>query len=138
MLNSAGTLHRSTAVRDGFAISSREVDERTCVVSLEGEIDLGAAPTLKSTLLELLHDGHCQFIVDMSLVSHIDSTGLGVLVGLRKRLSDNGLVAIAAVPRIPLRVFQITGLDARFEILPTLDDALIRAADPSMRTPRSC
>jgi anti-sigma B factor antagonist len=138
MLDSAGTVHRSAAARGGFAISSRVVDERTCVVSLDGEIDLAAAPTLKVALLELLRERHTRFVVDLSLVRHIDSTGLGVLVGLRKRLADDGVVVIAAVPRNALRVFQVTGLDARFEIFSTVDRALAHATDSSMGTPGPC
>jgi anti-sigma B factor antagonist len=138
MLNSADSSDHSAAARPGFAISSHGVDKRMVVVSLEGEIDLAAAPTLKSTLLELLRDGYCQFILDLSLVRHLDSTGIGVLVGLRRRLAGDGLLVIAAVPRNVLTVFQITGLDTRFEIFSTLDGALARARDPSMPVPGPC
>jgi anti-sigma B factor antagonist len=137
MLDSPGSLHHS-AVVSRCAISSHEVDKQTCVVSLDGEIDLAAAPTQKSTLLELLRKDYRRFIIDMSLVRHIDSTGLGVLVGLRRRLAGEGLLAIAAVPPSALRVFQITGLDTRFEIFSTLDHALAQARDSSTWGPGPC
>jgi anti-sigma B factor antagonist len=131
MPNAADTIDHSGATRDPFAISPRQVGDHTCVVSLEGEIDLAAAPTVKSSLLELVRDGHRQLIVDLSLVRHLDSTGLGVLVGLRKRLADEGRLAIAGAPRNVLRLFQITGLDAKFEMFTTLDGALADMRDSS-------
>jgi anti-sigma B factor antagonist len=125
MPDSPNTTHHPDATGDAFAISTRDVGEHTCVVSLEGDIDLAAAPTLKSALLELLNDGHRQFILDLSQVRHLDSTGLGVLVGVRRRLADQGRLAIAGSPRNVSRLFEITGLDARFEMFPNLDGALV-------------
>jgi anti-sigma B factor antagonist len=138
MPDSPDTTHHPDATGDAFAISSHEVGKHTCVVSLEGDIDLASAPTLKSALLELLHDGHRQFIVDLTKVGHLDSTGLGVLVGLRRRLADQGRLAIAGSPRNALRVFQITGLDARFEMFSTLDGALADVRGSSVMVPERC
>jgi anti-sigma B factor antagonist len=93
---------------------------------------------LKAALLELQRDGCSQFIVDLSSVEHMDSTGLGVLVGLKRQLADRGLLAIAAVPRNVLSLFEITGLDARFEIFSTLDEALIYVRGASVPASGSC
>ncbi len=140
MPNAADTIDHCDATQDAFAISTRQVAEQTCVVSLEGDIDLAAAPTLKSALLELVREGHRQLILDLSGVSYLDSTGLGVLVGIRKRLADQGRLAIAGTPKNVFRVFQITGLDAKFEMFSTLDRALVDARESANSAPpaRSC
>jgi anti-sigma B factor antagonist len=138
MPNSADMFHRPDAVRGAFEISHHEVAKGTCVVSPAGEIDLASAPTLKVTLLELQRDGYSQFIIDLSSVEYMDSTGLGVLVGLKRRLADTGVLAIAAVPRNVLSVFEITGLDARFEIFSTLEEGLAYAREASVAASGSC
>jgi anti-sigma B factor antagonist len=108
---------------DGFAVRHRALDERTCVVTVEGELDLASAPALKSELAELLGHGWRDFVLDLSQVAHMDSTGLGVLIGLQVRLKDDGRIAIAAAPHNVLVLFEVTRLDGRFDLFPTVDDA---------------
>ena len=64
-------------------------------------------------------------VVDLSAVTFIDSTGLGVLIGARKRCIDAGreLRVVVSEPRI-LKVFEITGLNDLFTIHPALEPAL--------------
>jgi anti-sigma B factor antagonist len=131
MLNPAGPVHHSDDTGSGFTIIHHQLSDRMCVVAPAGEVDLSAAPSLKSSLLGLLDDGYCEFVLDLSAVTHMDSTGLGVLVGFHKRLPDDGLFAIAGARRNVLTVFELTGLDTRFEIFSTVDDALAHARDTS-------
>jgi anti-sigma B factor antagonist len=104
-------------------VRRRPLDDRTCVITVAGEIDLASAPALKSALAESLAYGHCQFILDLSRVAHMDSTGLGVLIGFQKRLHDDAEVAIAAAPDNVMTVLKITGLEARFGTFATVDEA---------------
>jgi len=59
-----------------FGIRHREVDERTCVVALQGDLDLASAPELKWTLVELFDKGYRQYVIDLSELTHMDSMGL--------------------------------------------------------------
>jgi anti-sigma B factor antagonist len=114
-----------------FGIRHREVDERTCVVALQGDLDLASAPELKWTLVELFDKGYRQYVIDLSELTHMDSMGLGVLVGFRKRLDGNAHVTLACVPAAQRRLIDITGLDACFDSFTTLDEALsARAGNP--------
>ncbi|HWX96237.1 MAG TPA: STAS domain-containing protein [Solirubrobacteraceae bacterium] len=107
-----------------FAVIRRELDEHTGVLSVEGELDLASAPSLKWALTDILDAGHDQVIVDLSLVSFIDSTALGVLVGVKKNLSPGAKLAISCTHPDVLNIFELTGLDSTFDIFPTFDDAL--------------
>jgi anti-sigma B factor antagonist len=107
-----------------FAVIRRELDERTGALSVEGELDLASAPSLKWALTDILAAGHDQVVVDLSLVTFIDSTALGVLVGVRKNLSPGAKLAIACTHPDVLNIFELTGLDATFDIFSTFDDAL--------------
>ena len=70
-------------------------------------------------------------IVDLSQVSHMDSTGLGVLVAFDRRLDGHGRLTIAAIQRAVLTIFEITGIGAKFDIFATVDEAIVHAHDTS-------
>ena len=90
----------STTERDGWTI-----------LSLSGEIDIATAPRVR----ERLYDD----------VGFLDSTGLGVLVGVLKRVRTQGgeLRLVCTQPRIA-KVFEITRLDSAFAIFDSLDGAV--------------
>ena len=107
-----------------FAVIRRELDEHTGVLSVEGELDLASAPSLKWALTDLLAAGHDQVVVDLTLVTFIDSTALGVLVGVKKNLTPGARLAITCTHPDVLNIFELTGLDGTFDIFPAFDDAL--------------
>lgn len=98
------------------------------VVHVAGEIDVYTAPALRERLDEEIGRGHHDLVVDLSEVTFMDSTGLGVLVGRLKliRVHEGALRLVCAHDRV-LKVFAITGLDKVFEIYATVDDALAAA-----------
>ncbi len=95
------------------------------VLEVHGEVDVATAPRLREHLLRVVNDGSHRIVVDLLGVDFIDSTGLGVLIGARKRVRshDGELRLVVADARI-LKVFAITGLDQIFPISPTLDLAV--------------
>jgi anti-sigma B factor antagonist len=107
-----------------FAVIQRELDKHASVLSVEGELDLASAPSLKWALTDILDAGHDQVILDLMLVSFIDSTALGVLVGVKKHLSAGARLAIVCTHPDVLNIFELTGLDATFDIFANFDDAL--------------
>ncbi len=113
----------STPAMVPFAINRRELDQRTCVISVEGELDLTTAPQLKWVLVDARGEGHDRLIVDLSPTTFIDSTALGVLVGVNRSLGAGGRLTIVCAKASLLRIFELSGLDGVFEIRPTLDDA---------------
>jgi anti-sigma B factor antagonist len=107
-----------------FAVAHRVVDERVCVVSVEGDLDLASAPQLKWTLVDLLDKGYAQYVIDLSQLTHMDSMGLGVLVGFRKRVEGTAGLALACLPEPQRKLLEMTGLDACFDSFASLDEAL--------------
>ena len=99
-------------------IGTSVVDGRT-VVQVVGEIDVYTAPQLRERLDQEIEAGRHDLVVDLSGVSFMDSTGLGVLVGRLKqiRLNDGSMRLVCAHDRV-LKVFVITGLDKVFAIYP--------------------
>jgi anti-sigma B factor antagonist len=124
MSSKADNPEASTTASAPFAIQHRELDERTCVVSVEGELDLSTAPQLKWVLVDAFEAGRSWLIVDLSHTSFIDSTALGVLVGINRSLAPDGRLTVVCAKNALLRVFELSGMDGVFEIYATLDDAL--------------
>ena len=95
-----------------------------CLVTLTGEVDVYTAPELRRRLLDAVDGDGAPLVVDMSAVEFIDSSGLGVLVGILKRVSEKGETMTIVSDREPvLKVFRITGLDRVFSIAGTLAEA---------------
>ena len=94
----------------GFAVAHEVIEERTCVVSVEGELDLASAPQLKWTLVELLDKDYAHYVIDLSQLTYIDSMGLGVLVGFRKRVEGSAHLALAGLPATQHKLLEMTGL----------------------------
>lgn len=85
--------------------------EDTEVVEVSGELEMHAAPELRAELQRVCAVEKPRVLIDLSQVSFIDSTGIGVLVGGLKRAREAGgaLVLVCPVPRLR-RIFEITGL----------------------------
>jgi anti-sigma B factor antagonist len=94
-------------------------------VSVSGELDLYASGAVKRGIEEADAVGADTVVVDLSEISFIDSTALGVLVQETKRLEGRGhsLVLVTNDPRTR-RVLEVTGLDRLLPTYATLHDAL--------------
>lgn len=107
-----------------FDIGRSLPDEQTCVVVVEGRLDLAGAPRLKWMLLEAYEAGCSQLVVDLSRATLVDATAVGALIGVRSGIDSDARLAIAcSQPRL-LRVFKASGMDRAFAIFATVDGAL--------------
>jgi anti-sigma B factor antagonist len=108
-----------------FGVSDEAVDELRHVIAPEGEIDAVTAPQLGRRLLGLADEGKIRVVVDLSRVTFLDSTGLGVLLNaLRALASRRGTLVLVCPNERALRPFQITGLAARMPIFASREAAL--------------
>ncbi len=117
-----------------FGIITSQPDERTSVVALEGELDLGRAPSLKWALVDSVDAGYKQLVVDLTRVRFMDSTALSVLVGVNRSLDVGARLAIVCVNANVLKIFELSGMDGVFAIFPTLEQALAHVQGNAART----
>ena len=83
----------------------------------------------RETVLNLTMRGRHRLVIDLEHVGFLDHAGLGVLVGARKRCSENeGALALVCTGERILRVFRVTGLAGVLNVCPTLDEALALVA----------
>ena len=126
MPSAADVGDRSGGAHD-FAVIEQRLDDRTTVIAVEGELDLATAPQLKWRLVDALEQGRSCVVVDLAGVTFMDSTALGVLVGVRRSLHVGVRMGIVCTNPNVLNIFQLSGLDGAFEIFPTRDGALAYA-----------
>jgi len=93
------------------------------VITVSGEVDLATSPDLDLVIIAALESGTESVVVDLTDVSFMDSSGLGVIVrGLKRcREADKNLDLVITNERV-LKVFGITGLDQVIPIHDSLED----------------
>lgn len=93
------------------------------VVSVRGELDLSTSEALKDALDVDFGDTAPRIAVDLTGVSFMDSSSLGVLIACLKRARErDGDVRLVGVQGSPAKVFAITGLDSAFQMNDSVAD----------------
>jgi anti-sigma B factor antagonist len=102
--------------------------EDVAVVVAAGEIDFAASPQLKERIAGHVDAGCRRLLLDLSTVTFIDSTAIGVLMGaeMRVRELDGGLLALVCGDenRRVLRILEIAGIDSLIDVHGSRDEAM--------------
>lgn len=100
-------------------IKSRMVN-KTLYILLSGELDEYTAQNVRKNL-DVLFDtqkGFVQIVMDLSELTFMDSTGVGVLIGRYKKMREsNKPIFITNPSRNAERIFKMSGL---YEIMPKI------------------
>jgi anti-sigma B factor antagonist len=102
-------------------ISTTSVDGAV-IVAPHGDIDLTTSSLLRSLVDQVIDDGAQAVVLDLSDVAFFDSTGLGVLVLIRRRLGDR--LALASPRSAVRRLLEITKFDTVLTVTDSVADAL--------------
>ena len=95
------------------------------VVDVEGQLIVGNRQELKQKVLDELEKGDRRFLIDFAQTGYIDSSGLGVLVSLSKKIREQGGELRLANLNEDLRtLFELTKLDTLFQIADSRERAL--------------
>jgi anti-sigma B factor antagonist len=95
------------------------------VVDVEGQLIVGNRQELKQKVLEELEGGERTFVIDFENTGYIDSSGLGVLVSLSKKIREQGgELRLAGLNEDLRTLFELTKLDTLFKIADTRSEAL--------------
>jgi anti-sigma B factor antagonist len=91
-------------------------DNDATVLKLRGELDALSCPELRPVLDSLVTEGRA-VTVDLSELRLIDSSGVGAMVSLYKRIRANGGdVRFVGVTAQPLVIFKLLRLDRAFDL----------------------
>jgi anti-sigma B factor antagonist len=100
-----------------------ETERGAAVVSASGELDAYAAPELTECFKEVA--GAQVVVLDLSGVSFMDSTVLGLVVRVVRELGEGKAQVRVVLPRTSARrIFELTMLDQVLPVASSLEDAL--------------
>jgi anti-sigma B factor antagonist len=98
-------------------------------VALSGELDAYDAPAMRAVFAELASENAGTAVVlDLTAVSFLDSTALGTIVGLLRRVRESGGELRVVLPDTTARrIFEVTALERALDVYPSRDAALAGA-----------
>ena len=100
-------------------------NDGVAILRVEGQLIVGNRQELKGLVQEGLDRGERKFVIDCTQTGYIDSSGLGALVSLSRKVREQGgELRIAGLNEDLRALFELTKLDTLFHISPTADEAL--------------
>jgi anti-sigma B factor antagonist len=95
------------------------------ILYLRGDLNALSADQLRKVINDVILSKHLKVIVEVSSLELIDSSGLGALVSLFKRMrSVCGHLKIVGLQGQPLELFQLLDLHKVFDLVNNIEDAM--------------
>lgn len=97
------------------------------VVLIEPQVEqltAANAASFRQSVLDVVEDGNSRIVIDLAKVILVDSSGIGALVAVMKRIGLRGDLALCGLSERVARNFSITKMDRVFPIHQNSDDAL--------------
>lgn len=88
----------------------------TCVVDLDGEIDLATGEDFSAQLREALENASRSLVVDMTNVYFLGSAGLSALMGINQDAAGRGVELRLVCGPNTRRTMELTGLHTQFAL----------------------
>jgi anti-anti-sigma factor len=102
-------------------MSAREQGD-TMVLALTGELDISSAGRVEKELTRAEERQPGAIVLDLSALEFMDSTGLRIVVSADARARERGArFAVVRGPDAVQRIFRITRLDERLEMVDSAD-----------------
>ncbi len=84
---------------------------------VEGEVDIATASQFNDAIREQIKKGLPELVLDLTDMEYIDSTGIGILMDIKKNVLPKAHSLVLLNPkRSILKLMQLTGADQIFEI----------------------
>ena len=108
-----------------LTIDHREADGGIVVISLSGKLMLGKESEQMLTLVsQLIAENHRKILIDMTGITHIDSTGIGrFIASYNKIVNAGGEMRMAGATGHLFHSFKVSLLDQVFPFYPTVEEA---------------
>ncbi len=108
-----------------MAFKANRVANGVVVVTIDGQLIVVNRQDLKQLVQDALDRGDRKFVFDFTRTAYIDSSGLGALVSISKRVREaGGEMRLAGLNEDLRSLFELTKLDTLFPITETAADAL--------------
>jgi anti-sigma B factor antagonist len=114
----------------GDEVQVEDAGEDLAILVVGGEVDFEVSPQLKARMMKTIKAGRRRLVLDLSDVTFIDSTAIGVIAGAIEKLDEagGGSLAIVCTHEKVMQIFEITGLDSVITVHPSREEALAALA----------
>jgi len=108
-----------------LSVTTRKCEPDVTVIELSGRITLGReSGQIEASILKALNEGASKLVVDLTHVTYIDSTGIGIIAYCFGKVSQaNAKAAVAGAKGLVLEVFKMTRLDSVMKFYPGVAEA---------------
>lgn len=108
-----------------MTFKTNRTDAGITVVKVEGQLVVGNRQELKELVHDAVERGDRKFLFDFTPTAYIDSSGLGALVSISKRVREaGGDLRLAGLNEDLRSLFELTKLDTLFPIAGSAAEAL--------------
>lgn len=95
------------------------------VLTVEGELDIATAPEFRTRLNAAVDAGVSRLVIDLRAVSFLDSVALATLLQARRRMGDDGRLAVIAAAESYVRlIFEVAGMPQCIDVFETREQAV--------------
>lgn len=95
------------------------------ILGVDGQLIVGNRHDLKQKILDAMEAGERKFVIDFTQTGYIDSSGLGVLVSLAKKVREaGGDLRLAGLNDDLRTLFELTKLDTLFTLVGSVEEAV--------------
>jgi anti-sigma B factor antagonist len=95
------------------------------MLRIEGEVGRDQVAAVEERLNDLVGQGHCRLVLDLSAAERMSSTGYGLVLYYQTIFKRRGGRLVLVAPSATLsRQMALTGLDSAYEICPSVEEAL--------------
>ncbi|MCK5726022.1 MAG: STAS domain-containing protein [Thiotrichaceae bacterium] len=95
----------------------------TLVTLDETRLDASIAADFKKQMEEIIDAGNNEIILDISALNFMDSSSLGAMVAVLKKIGTQGKLIISGASGVVLDLFKLTRMDQIFILEKTVDQA---------------
>jgi stage II sporulation protein AA (anti-sigma F factor antagonist) len=111
--------------------------EDVALITVQGYLDVDTATEFQAHLANQLHHGRRHFLLDLSGVPFMDSSGMNIILRIYQEVRDlPGSVHVIAPTPAVRRVLDLTGVSITVPVSPSVEDALA-LIDHGPQQPRS-
>jgi anti-sigma B factor antagonist len=109
-----------------FALERSDLDSGVTVLAVSGAMTMGdQLQALERVILELARTNRNRIVLEMSRISYLDSSAIGVLIGCHGSVrTGGGQLRLAGVPARVREIFKMTGVDKVLNVDATRDDSV--------------
>src|SRR5271169_3195575 len=117
------TKRNANCMEELMRFEERKIGDVFIAKVLESRIAADVAARFKEDLIEYVTNGHRTFVLDLSEVTFIDSSGLGALIASLKVIGADGELALCGARETVASMFKLTRMNKVFRMFNTPEDA---------------